>query len=270
MSNRLIRIAFALALCLSLTLGLACCAGSTAPDPQNQSTTSKALSRVWDSVTITMQSDSSEQKAADGTVVYRGSASYPQVKIKGNAAAGNKISAFFLSEIQYIIKPTDDFAAEYEEYISQGLDYFSSNEFSLNTRTLRADERIIAFEVELCRYYAGAIHEEIMKNGVCFSTQTGEVLSFSDLAPDEAAFKGFLIERLCDEVSSSYDSNALFSDCLDSIAEQVGSNELCWGLTEDALHIYFNPYIIAPYAQGIIEIDLPFTDLKEYLNEAVI
>ncbi|MBE5907412.1 MAG: DUF3298 domain-containing protein [Lachnospiraceae bacterium] len=119
------------------------------------------------------------------------------------------------------------------------------------------------------RYYysPGAAHGFYDVSGACFDVATGARLELSDV------WKGSteeLISILAERLQTAYPDAEFFSEDLEGdIATIVNSYEFAgWYVGEDSLDFYFGPYSLAAYAAGSFEVQLPYTDYSEKLNEA--
>ena len=101
-----------------------------------------------------------------------------------------------------------------------------------------------------------------------FDTQTGKELELGDVVKDLPAFQKYVK----DELSNRKEENGLFDDyetTVDSLfagTEEYG--KLQWCLTEKGVRLHFDQYVIAPYAAGAVEVEVPFAENESMFQEA--
>ena len=78
----------------------------------------------------------------------------------------------------------------------------------------------------------------------------------TDLAEDKEAFRKKGLSLTLDYLKDKKDELELFDDYEESVKEFWSEDRENWYLKEDNLIIVFNPYEIAPYASGAVEISL--------------
>lgn len=113
------------------------------------------------------------------------------------------------------------------------------------------------------RYNAGGVHGYCYSAGVTLDSQTGELLSLTDVVTDVSRLPGLVQEQLeiywdTDYLYQDLDLEAYFAENLE---------EIQWVLDYNGLTVYFNPYEIAPYASGTLNVTIAFAEHPEIFAE---
>ena len=104
-------------------------------------------------------------------------------------------------------------------------------------------------------FYGGGAHGYGGNVSDVFSLQTGKKLEFDDIVQVSSAYG--IINALAEEYLRANDID-IFEEPFD-IRETPASS---FRMTQEGPVLIFNPYEIAPYAAGIIEIPIPFSALE--------
>ncbi|MDD4607492.1 MAG: RsiV family protein [Patescibacteria group bacterium] len=125
-------------------------------------------------------------------------------------------------------------------------------------------------------YLAGAVHPMHNSYSDNFDALTGQRILLVDLFKDNSEYARVLAERSFDimyadknkYVNVGYysreeiDANpSLRTEVKDACVAALSDNT--FKVTEEGLTLIFNPYTIAPYAYGTIEVKIPWSDLKD-------
>ena len=101
--------------------------------------------------------------------------------------------------------------------------------------------------------YSGGVHGMQVMSGFCYDTGTGRKVAFTDIIPEEKK------AELCDAIASSIRSFANGEPIepwqgIDAYLDHLKENEteLDWSADPDGITIYFAPYELATYAEGIL------------------
>ncbi len=121
------------------------------------------------------------------------------------------------------------------------------------------------FAISMNNYsYTGGAHPNYSISKKIFDKETGQIIKLVDLVKDVSAIKKLVEINFRKEVKvpvpiSLSESGFWFENDQFTLPENVG-------MTNDGLEFYYNPYEVAPYAQGAIEIVLPFSKIKKMLR----
>lgn len=245
-------------------------ADSTAPSPELPGDVS--AQDVPDSaqsvqITITYETEESDEAAKDGTVVYTSSCIYPVVAIEGNDSAADKINEDIQSKVAAFRGDTStlDYAREgYDYYIQDGNDGSTFIQYTndLWFSAVRSDSNVISFVMESYGFSGGA-HGYTALNGVNYDTKTGEVISFHDLSDNPEKFHADTLAY--NQMLAETDSyrERMFEPSMRGDLEEVLYAENKWYLSTSGLTFISDPYSLGPYAAGTIEFVIPYADLEQ-------
>ncbi len=113
-------------------------------------------------------------------------------------------------------------------------------------------------------YYQGGAHGGEARSSYIFDLATGDRLGLADLMKDGSDYRSFINAAIRQEIDKRVKENILYE-----IAdfEDIGQTPDFY-LSDSALVFYFQEYAYFPYAAGIQEFPVAYTDLAGYLNGA--
>ncbi len=117
----------------------------------------------------------------------------------------------------------------------------------------RADNHIISMRCNQS-VSTGSIHPMSVVSGFNFSTETGDVLSLSDVVTDPGQIREVVKQELAEK----------YGDCLfeewETLYQEIETDNLAWTLDYDGLTFYFSPYMLSYYAAGVLTAEVDFAD----------
>ncbi len=154
---------------------------------------------------------------------------------------------------------------EVEDLISQGIDeeeldmylpYYDESYYAVT----RADSRVLSILVSNS-FYSGGAHGMYGKIGLNYDTKTGKILAYKDVFNDVSALSDVIYEELCEQ----YDKGMFWEQTPEYIHGSFieGDSPIAWGMDYQGVVIYFNPYEIASFADGIIAVRIDYKDHPE-------
>ena len=236
---------------------------------ENEGKNDTNVTSVESSVTVVIKKeDNIELTTDDGNVYYTITCSYPIVSIAGNEAAAEQINAGILARVESFNTAT----AESIEFAKETLEYrddedlpapfpYSSDLFFTVTR---ADDQVIAFTENGYEYLGGA-HGMPYSIGINYDTDTGELISFTDLSDDPSTFRADTLAYNQALAQTEYYSEQLFNtdDITNGTLEETLYADGMWYLSTSGLVFMSPPYALAPYAAGTLEFTIPYNELKD-------
>lgn len=175
----------------------------------------------------------------------------------------NKEAAQLDEEKAAQLKDMQESYFEYEIDSSISEDYMKyTNE--CKTRVLRADKTVLT-TINSYSGYEGGAHGYYSVHGNAYSVETGKKLSLSDVIVDEEAFK----TAVKDKLFSQYDESVFLiniDDYLKNDASLSGDNELSWSMDYNGITVYFNPYEIASYADGLLSVRFTYKESANFID----
>lgn len=118
--------------------------------------------------------------------------------------------------------------------------------------------------------YTGATHPERTCVSASYDLQTGDVLTLASIMNKDATVQQFcdlVLEGLGEMAEGDY----LYENYKDTVKhrfEADPAHDENWYFTQAGLCFYFAPYEIAPYASGVITVEIPFEKLTKLVHEA--
>ncbi len=131
-----------------------------------------------------------------------------------------------------------------------------------DTDIYRADSRVLSLLEHYTDYWGGA-HGYYASYGTNFDVMTGKKLKLADVVTDMETFGEKVFTRLEEQYP-----DLGFSEKRDYILELITSDEnLSWVLGNEGITLYFNPYEIAAYADGMQVVSMGFSQYPELFKE---
>ena len=163
-------------------------------------------------------------------------------------------------------KMTADFTEEFNNY-AEGIreerkDFPSDKEASLTTDLFlrRADDQVLSFLLNYSSY-AGGAHGYYSYLGYNFDTETGEEIALGDVVVSLEQLTGVLDSRLKELYPDWSGSSLAEFDYKD------GNYPYIWVMEPQGITVYFNPYEIASYADGVMKVDILFDEEPDLFTD---
>ena len=173
---------------------------------------------------------------------------YPVVHV-GDSAVENKINEEICCEILRFIRETQ---ALEENQNRKALDVRTSYEIGSNEA---GNTIILSILITESRYFEGAAHPATYLRTLNFNLSSGEVMGLDYLVEVGDGFQdGHLLERLNQKLRGKVERGEIFL-FEDALPLKKLPENFYW---DKNLHVHFlfNQYEIAPYAAGIIDVDI--------------
>lgn len=115
-----------------------------------------------------------------------------------------------------------------------------------------------------CWYiYEGGAHGNYGKICYNYEKTTGKKITYKNLVKDEAKLLAVAETKFKEQ--NGIPANEQIADMFQFENNKFSLNDN-FRFTDSSLVFYYNPYEIAPYAAGLIELNLPYNDIKELVN----
>ena len=111
--------------------------------------------------------------------------------------------------------------------------------------------------------YSGGMHGSLSCVAVNYDLVTGDVLTLGSIMHMDATREDF-IEIITKKLEEHADEYSLFSSYEDGVRSRLGGDENLYEdffFTQTGLSFFFAPYEIAPYASGVITVEIPYSEL---------
>ncbi len=283
---------FAILLTLCLALSLCACAKRetppAAPEPDGapsvEPTKPEEIPQEWD-YDLTTETASEEYKNDDGVLLATWSYEQPILQLK-NAAGETflgELPIHGVTEEQLAVcrafndatsESVRDALAGFEDLKAGALEQWNEmGEAYRESFAVHEEETSVAgvfrrgdlLEVATMMYgYWGGVHGGTAVRHLHFDLDAGEFFALGDLTDRATELYGALADEILTQIYASGESEWYFDDFYETIRNKDDYN-VSFG--ENALTAYFDQYEIAPYVMGILEFEIPYANIAQYLNE---
>lgn len=125
---------------------------------------------------------------------------------------------------------------------------------------LRTDTKVLSFLGSSYSYTGGA-HGYYASWGKAYDVATGKALSVGDIITDEEQFRTVVANYLDQEYGDIF-----FYDIYATIKD-YDMDQFCWSLSYSGITLFFNPYELASYADGMQIFEMPFAEYGYLFDE---
>lgn len=160
---------------------------------------------------------------------------------------------------QEFIEQQVPLAQEHYESIPEYFYGYSGNSSFL---VQRADDLVLSIREDGNEYTGGA-HGMYGIFGINYDPSTGDELTLTDVCTKVEELPARLSEKVIENYANEYEN----FESLQSVLEEYKPEDYNWTIGYQGVTFYFNPYEIASYAMGAIEVTLWFDENPELFNE---
>ncbi|MCD7733630.1 MAG: DUF3298 and DUF4163 domain-containing protein [Clostridiales bacterium] len=150
--------------------------------------------------------------------------------------------------------------ADYEASVEEGWDWYAY-ESQLTAEVVRCDSQVLS--IRFSGYsYSGGVHGYSFSYGRSYDVQSGSRLSLAFLSASGADFPTYALGRVAELCGTEAYSDLVYSADVDTetLSDVVSDEQFL--LTTEGVVFLADPYVIGPYASGIIEFTLPYDELE--------
>ena len=212
--------------------------------------------------TVSVETVTKQFTAEDGTLLLH--LEYPQLTVTDpNTDAAQAIQ----NHLNLLVQQHMASAFQLEDYAQEA--YAQSTDWigwsaSVQPQVSRVDETLISVYFEYTEFSGGA-HPNTSVFSATYNYKAGQLLQLADLMAE-----GHAPTELASLVNSALaDSKTLLYDDYEALVGKAFADGAypCWYLTKDGLCFAFAPYIISPYASGIISATISYEKVSEILEQ---
>ena len=157
---------------------------------------------------------------------------------------------------------TSDAAQERAARKADGGTFYGPFERTRDIFIRRADSRVVSL-LESGSSYTGGVHGSYGSGGENFDARTGKKLALSDVCPNTEGLIAAIIAQMgFDYPDASFMQNGS-TLMQDMVRQMVSDGSIPWTLDARGISFYFNPYLIASYAEGIFTTTILFSEHPE-------
>lgn len=202
----------------------------------------------------------------DGTLLFSYIGQHMQM-IHPNEELSDRIILDFLNRVDAGIPYAEtaymDAQTDYE-FRSDWYPYFHHVLYS----PTRIDEDVLSLS-GIQNYYTGGMHGNLSVVAANYDMQTGDVLTWGSIMHENAEADDF-IQIISQKLADMEDEYLLYEDYESVVQDRFNVDENFFEdfyFTDTGLVFYFSPYEIAPYASGIITIEIPYHELTGFIHD---
>lgn len=196
----------------------------------------------------------------DGTELF--SYSYQHMNlIFPDTAVADKVTLEFLNRVdathaesESILQMAQTAFAETEQWIP----YF----YRVIYNPTRIDHGVMSlFGIQ--NGYSGGMHGSMSCIAANYDMMTGDILTLGSIMHADAQKEDF-IKIVLDKLEAMADDLYLYDDFEIAVRQRLGGDENLYEdfyFTNTGLDFFFSPYEIAPYASGIVTVEIPYSEL---------
>ncbi|WP_240041286.1 WG repeat-containing protein [Paenibacillus ginsengarvi] len=122
-------------------------------------------------------------------------------------------------------------------------------------------DKLLVLKLEGYNFPFGAAHGMPSREYVHLNLATGDMYELKDLFKPGSPY----VKRISDIIAHQIATDPKYSYVFPGSFKQIAPNQLFY-VTENALHILFQPYEIAPYAAGFPEFTIPYAELTDIID----
>jgi hypothetical protein len=189
--------------------------------------------------------------------------SYPQYSGLSNVAAEIAINKDIKKTVNSIIDDAKSNADDEPSAIS-GAD---KSTISIDYKPLDPINDMVSSVLLISDYAAGSAHPNNYAETTVYDVKDGSIILLKKLFKDDADYLKILSDISSKKIVEKFPGNAKdLKSWIEEGAAPKEENFKEWYPTKDGLVIVFNPYQVAPYVYGEIEITINWDQLKDILK----
>lgn len=192
----------------------------------------------------------------------------PVITIEENQDAAERMNLVFeqqhvvnQEEIEERVKTAGDY---YKELSEEEAASWGGYGYGMSYKAVCVSTRILSIVAENYEW-EGAAHPNTWTSSYCFDVTSGDLLSLSDVFSDEDEARKVVSEHILDTITKEPYKDGLLED-YESYVNDI-MTETTFYLNETGLVVICNPYMVTAYAAGTIEVEIPYADIKDYMNQ---
>ncbi len=192
----------------------------------------------------------------------------PVITIKGKEDISQKMNMVFeqqhisnQEEIGTKVQQAKDY---YKELTKEEAKAWGGFGYGMTYKAVHISTRILSIVAESYDWQ-GSAHPNTWTSTYCFDVTTGDLLYLADVFKDEAKARTIVERHILDTITKDPYKDGLMDDYESYVGDIMTENTFY--LTDKGLTVICNPYMVTTYAVGMIEINVPYEELKETIHE---
>ncbi len=195
-------------------------------------------------------------------LIWTDSAKYPEL--------AKTLEAYSAEQEESILAEREELVGYAREAKSYNSTYFSPYEIDVDLQVRRADSRVLSLR-EYTSSYSGGAHGSYETRCMNLDPETGRELALSDVVSNPAE----LAELIIAELHRTYgnEEGAYNMGHEDLIRRMFGGEagadeyQAPWSIGYNEISVYFDHYVLGPYAAGEFHVAVPFSAAPELFYE---
>lgn len=229
----------------------------------------KELSKVPE---VTFTDYSQDFKDPDsGALLLAVTENCPVISIPENKAVAERMNMVFqelhANNEANIQEDLQDAKDAYQSLAEEESSTWSGYGYGLSYKVVYASTRILSIEAESYEWQ-GSASPNTWSSSYCFDVTNGTLLYLADIFTDKAKAGKIVEKHILDTITKEPYKDALMED-YESYVSDILTEDVFY-LNEKGLVVICNPNMVTIGAAGVIEIEIPYKELKDVMNERYI
>lgn len=195
----------------------------------------------------------------------------PVISIPENEAVAERMNMVFqelhAKNEANIQEDLEDAKDAYQALSEEESSSWSGYGYGLSYKVVYASTRILSIEAESYEWQ-GSASPNTWSSTYCFDVTNGTLLYLADIFTDKAAAGKIVEKHILDTITKEPYKDALMED-YESYVSDILTEDVFY-LNEKGLVVICNPNMVTIGAAGVIEIEIPYKELKDVMNERYI
>lgn len=195
----------------------------------------------------------------------------PVISIPENETVAERMNMVFqelhANNEANIQEDLEDAKDAYQALSEEESSSWSGYGYGLSYKVVYASTRILSIEAESYEWQ-GSASPNTWSSTYCFDVTNGTLLYLADIFTDKAAAGKIVEKHILDTITKEPYKDALMED-YESYVSDILTEDVFY-LNEKGLVVICNPNMVTIGAAGVIEIEIPYKELKDVMNERYI
>ena len=205
-------------------------------------------------------------KDADGAELLIGSVKRAEIVTEDESLNGwlDSIQAAWDTQIQSNIDEMLQWATEHRAMAGE---QFYTYSYYDSSDVQRLDQRIVSVLTSHSQYSGGA-HPSNFFQATNLDLGTKRELTLNDVI--DISKKDLLFSMILEQIDNKYweyGEGSFYPDYREIALDELENDPRFWYFSRTGMVFFFNPYELAPYAAGVIQIEIPYVNLYSILKD---
>lgn len=139
---------------------------------------------------------------------------------------------------------------------------------SIHFEMKNSSDRLVSMVFKESSYIAGAAHPNDFIYTITYNPTTNSPIALSDLFKKDGKYLSFVAPLVKEKMLGNPQlAGVVTSPWIEEGTSEKVENFNAFTLSPHGLTIYFNPYQVAAYAAGVLEVTIPFSELESQLDK---